>query len=77
MLSRVGQRTSLTHFLNRLAVSRLLSTTSVVYNSKHAKTILAQLDRAVELQSRVAAENSKKSKAVIISEYPDLRELLE
>nr|XP_018260589.1 uncharacterized protein I303_07514 [Kwoniella dejecticola CBS 10117]OBR82747.1 hypothetical protein I303_07514 [Kwoniella dejecticola CBS 10117] len=35
------------------------------------------LNRVAELQSRVAAENSKTGKKLIIGEYPDLRELLE
>jgi hypothetical protein len=39
--------------------------------------VLAQLNRVAELQGRVAAENSKPRKQDIISEYPDLRELLE
>jgi hypothetical protein len=30
-----------------------------------------------ELQQRVAAENSKARKQLIIAEYPDLRDLLE
>jgi hypothetical protein len=39
--------------------------------------IRVQLRRVDELQQRVAAENSKARKQLIIAEYPDLRDLLE
>jgi len=39
--------------------------------------VLSQLRRVKELQERVAAENSKTRKELIIAEYPDLRDLLE
>lgn len=40
-------------------------------------SVLSQLRRVKELQERVAAENSKTRKELIIAEYPDLRDLLE
>ncbi|KAK4683663.1 hypothetical protein P7C73_g6571, partial [Tremellales sp. Uapishka_1] len=39
--------------------------------------VVHQLERVLELQKRVGAVNSKRGKASIMAEYPDLRDLLE
>lgn len=47
------------------------------YSAQPISPVLSQLQRVAELQQRVSAENSKQRKGEIITEYPDLRELLE